>query len=269
MERIFFSFIIFIFGLLFGSFINVCIYRIPNGKSIVVPRSHCYNCGTFLQVKDLFPVLSHFFSGGLCRYCGIPVSFRYSFVELITAFLFALFFYNFYFTPLSVLAFIVISYMIVITFIDLDYLIIPDGLSVGAIITGLFANLLLFFFTGTKLKQALGYTLELYDPLLGILLGGGFLFLIAFVFDGGMGGGDIKLMAAIGSMFGLKFTAVVLGLSFLYGAVIGIFLILTRIKGRKDYIPFGPYIAAACLTTLYFGSDFFVSLFFNNWYGVY
>ena len=261
MEQIIFTFIFFIFGLLVGSFLNVCIYRIPSGYSVVTPRSHCMNCGTILSVKDLIPVLSHLFTGGLCRYCGKPVSFRYSLVELLTASLFAAFFYNFGFAPITVFSFAVISYMIIISFIDFDLFIIPDGLSIGAMITGIMLNFLMFFFTTSQMKILLGYELDLYDPLLGILLGAGFLFLIAVIFDGGMGGGDIKLLAAIGAFFGMKFTGVVLGLSFAIGAVGGILLIVTKIKGRKDFIPFGPYIALSCLLTLYYGADVIINKF--------
>ncbi|MCK9224735.1 MAG: prepilin peptidase [Candidatus Muirbacterium halophilum] len=255
MEKIFFTIMAFIFGLLTGSFLNVCIYRIPAGKSIVYPRSHCYSCGTYLKVRDLFPVLSHFFSGGICRTCGSVISFRYSFIELLTATLTAVFFYKFYFSLTTLFFIIILHFMIIITFIDLDYLIIPDGISVGGTIAGFFINFLIIIFAPYEILEIAGYNLTFESVVLGILLGGGSLFLISVLSGGGMGGGDIKLMAAIGAWFGVEFTASVLFLSFILGAVIGVFLIITKIKSRKDYVPFGPYIAVAVLITMYFGSD--------------
>jgi leader peptidase (prepilin peptidase)/N-methyltransferase len=260
MEKIFFTFIAFIFGLLTGSFLNVCIYRIPAGKSIVYPGSHCYSCGTYLKARDLFPVLSHFFNGGICRTCGHIVSFRYSIVELLTATLTALFFYKFYFSLTTLFFIIIVHFMIIISFIDLDYLIIPDGISVGGLIAGIFVNFLIIIFTPYEVMEIVGYNLDFQSIILGILLGGGSLFMISVISGGGMGGGDIKLMAAIGAWFGLEFTASVLFMSFILGALIGVFLIITGIKKRKDYVPFGPYIAMAVLITMYFGADIMYKL---------
>ncbi|PLX18362.1 MAG: prepilin peptidase [Candidatus Muiribacterium halophilum] len=267
MEIYFYSHVFFIFGLLVGSFLNVCIYRMPLGKSVVFPGSACMRCGTFLKAKDLFPVLSHLFTGGICRYCGSVVSFRYSFVELLTACLFVMAFITYGFTPYTIFLLIIISYMIIISFIDLDYLIIPDGMSIGLIVVGYMFNFLAYFFLSSEMKELLHYDLTLYDPILGMLAGGGILFLISFFSGGGMGGGDIKLMAGIGALFGLRFTLVVMLFSFLIGALMGIILIITRIKKRKDYVPFGPYIAIATIIVAFIGSSYILELVKQNyWY---
>jgi len=267
MELYFYSPVFFIFGLLVGSFLNVCIYRVPLGKSVVFPGSACMTCGTFLKAKDLVPVLSHLFNGGLCRYCGAVVSFRYSVIELLTAILFTLAFIHSGFSPYTIFLMIVAGYMIVISFIDLDYLIIPDGLSVSLIVAGFFINFLAYFFLSGQMKELIGYNLTLFDPILGILAGGGFLFLISFLSGGGMGGGDIKLMAGIGALFGLRFTLITMFLSFLVGAVSGILLILTGLKKRKDYVPFGPYIAVACVFLAFAGVDNIIDFIRQNyWY---
>ena len=222
-------FILLILGLIIGSFLNVVIYRLPNNKSIVSPPSSCGSCGHRLGALDLVPVLSYIFLKGKCRHCGERISIRYPLVELLTGGLFALLFWrfglSFDFVRFAVLSCILVS----AAFIDIDHRIIPDKLNLFGIVTGL-----VFIF--------LPDSLTIKNALLGLVVGGGLLLLVAVISRGAMGGGDIKLFAVIGLFLGLEKTIVALFLTFLLGGIAGIILIATKIKSRKDYIPFGPFI---------------------------
>ena len=222
-------FISFIIGIIIGSFLNVVIYRLPKNKSIVSPPSSCGSCGHRLGRLDLVPVLSYIFLKGKCRHCGERISIRYPLVELLTGGLFALLFWrfglSFDFVRFAVLSCILVS----AAFIDIDHRIIPDKLNLFGIVTGL-----VFIF--------LPDSLSVKNALLGFAAGGGLLLLVAVISRGAMGGGDIKLFAVIGLFLGLEKTIVALFLTFLLGGIAGIILIATKIKSRKDYIPFGPFI---------------------------
>ena len=220
---------IILLGLLLGSFLNVVIYRLPNNKSIVSPPSSCGSCGNRLSALDLIPVLSFVFLGGKCRYCGERISARYPLVELLTGGIFALLFdrfgFSFDFVRFATLSCVLIS----AAFIDIDHRIIPDKLNLFGIISG---AMLVFLPDSLSVKSAL----------LGIAAGGGLLLLVAVISRGAMGGGDIKLFAVIGLFLGLEKTLLALFLTFLLGGIAGVLLIATKIKSRKDYIPFGPFI---------------------------
>ncbi len=222
-------FISFIIGIIIGSFLNVVIYRLPKNKSIVSPPSSCGSCGHRLGRLDLVPVLSYIFLKGKCRHCGERISIRYPLVELLTGGLFALLFWrfglSFDFVRFAVLSCILVS----AAFIDIDHRIIPDKLNLFGIVTGL-----VFIF--------LPDSLTIKNALLGLVVGGGLLLLVAVISRGAMGGGDIKLFAVIGLFLGLEKTIVALFLTFLLGGIAGIILVATKIKSRKDYIPFGPFI---------------------------
>jgi leader peptidase (prepilin peptidase)/N-methyltransferase len=234
--------IVFLLGISVGSFLNVCIYRIPEKKSIAYPPSHCPKCEHKLNAIDLIPVLGYLLNKGKCRYCGERISLQYPLVELITGVLFLLLF-NQFFISIDFLKYAVLtSLLIAITFIDLEKQEIPDGLIIFGLITGLLFNLY-----NIKAHMILG--------ILGFILGGGLFLIIAMVTNGAMGGGDIKLMAVLGLFFGWKYIIMISLISFIIGAVISLILIAAKIKGKKDFIPFGPFIAVAAIIVIFYGTN--------------
>lgn len=238
------AFLLFIFGLVIGSFLNVCIFRLPEGQSILSPPSRCPHCGEHLRPWDLFPVLSWLLLRGKCRYCASPVSGRYAIVELLTGLLFLICFSVVGLSFELIKALIFASFLIVITFIDLDHQLILDKVLIWMAGAGVIINLWL----GFPMPGAL-------NMLLAAAVGGGVLLLIAVLTRGGMGGGDIKFMAVLGLWLGWPYILVVLLLSFIIGGVAGLLLLLFKVRGRKDFIPFGPFIAIAAYITLIFGVD--------------
>ena len=228
----------FVIGLVVGSFLNVCIYRLPAGKSIVSPPSSCGSCGHRLGVFDMIPVLSYIFLRGKCRYCGMPYSPRYALVELLTGCLFAL--CGLYYLPGIPLAlvFVFVASLVVLTFVDFDHQIILD--EVLLLMLGCGAAYV-FFTTG-----------DYWDALYGMGFAGGLMLLIFVLSRGGMGAGDVKLCFVLGLWLGLKASIVCLMLSFIFGGVIGVFLLATGIKGRKDPIPFGPFLCLGAYISLLF-----------------
>lgn len=233
--------IIFILGLLIGSFLNVCIYRIPKKESIILPPSHCVSCDTKLQPLDLVPIFSYLFYRGKCRYCGEGISPQYPIVELISGLIFILLFWRFGLGFSFIRYGILSSLLIIITFIDFNYQIIPDRLIVFGFIIEFALKLI---------QMELGFFI---NGALGLVMGGGLFLLIAVASKGAMGGGDIKLMAMLGFIFGIRYILLISFLSFIIGAIVSIFLLILKIKGRKDYIPFGPFIALATILAIFYG----------------
>ncbi|MEG6584047.1 prepilin peptidase [Dendrosporobacter sp. 1207_IL3150] len=247
-------------GLLIGSFLNVCIYRLPKGESVVFPSSYCYSCKSNLKLFDLIPVASWLMLFGKCRYCNTQISIRYPLVELLTGILFSVCFLKLDITLELTKALILTSFLIVITFIDYDHQLILDKVVIWLAGAGVVINLIL-----NNINQILSsfdiqtsfivsYT-SIPDMLLGALLGGGLLLLIAVASRGGMGGGDIKFAAALGLWLGWKFTLMTLLISFILGGVFGVIILALKLKGRKDYIPFGPFIAAGAFISYLYGID--------------
>lgn len=236
---------IFILGLVFGSFYNVCIYRLPNKESISFPPSSCGSCNKELKPLDLIPVLSYFYLKGKCRYCGKKVSIQYPIIELITGFIFIGMYYKYGLSLFFLKSIILASIVLVVSVIDFKHYIIPDKISLFTFLTSILFALVI-------------RDLSIKSLVLAFLLGGGFLFLIAIV--GPMGGGDIKIMAGYAIYLGFQKTVLALLLSFILGGLIGILLIGLRIKKRKDHIPFGPFLGLGSLISF---------LYFNeilNWY---
>lgn len=245
--------IIFLLGLAVGSFLNVCIYRLPAGESVVSPPSHCRACGVRLGPADLIPVLSYILRRGRCRSCGAPFSARYALVELATGALFVWCFFVSGLGPSLIKALILTSFLVVITLIDFDHQLIYDKVLIWLAGAGVAINLS-FAYTplwGSSITLPVG----LLDMLLGGLVGGGLLLAIAIVTRGGMGGGDVKFAAALGLWFGWQQTLLTLFLSFLAGGLGGGALLLLRLRKRKDLIPFGPFIAAGAFAALLYGPD--------------
>ncbi len=247
-------------GASIGSFLNVCIYRIPREMSINRPRrSFCPKCMRPIAWHDNIPVLSWLLLRGRCRRCGAPIAGRYPLVEAITGVLFALVWWKFAFPlgdaldPRVPVYWLLVSGLVVGTFIDLDYYILPDRITVGGIVAGLLISALVPSLHG-ETSMLRGFL----AAGTGLCLGFGLLWLVAILGEAvfrkeAMGFGDVKLLGALGAFLGwpsVLFTLV--GASFL-GSVVGLTLIL--IKGRKwqSKIPFGPYLAAAALIYLFAG----------------
>ncbi len=246
-------FIIFLLGLAVGSFLNVCVYRLPAGESVVSPPSHCRACGVRLGPADLIPVLSYILRRGRCRSCGAPFSARYAVVELATGALFAWCFFVFGLGPSLIKALVLTSFLVVITLIDFDHQLIYDKVLVWLAGAGVAINL--SFAYAPLWGSAVTLPVGLLDMLLGAFVGGGLLLAIAVATRGGMGGGDVKFAAALGLWFGWQHTLLALFLSFLAGGLGGGVLLLLRIRKRKDLIPFGPFIAAGAFVALLYGPD--------------
>jgi len=227
-------------GLLFGSFTNVIIARIPHGESVVTPSSHCPRCGHRLGVLDLVPVLSWLFLKGKCRYCQEAISIRYPAVELLTAALFMGVFLRWGISAYTLAGWALTVILVSSAFIDLDEGIIPDVITIPGVVLGLVVSFV---------------TIGFFPALWGALAFGGVLFLAAVVSNGGMGGGDIKLAAVIGAFTGLPGAAVTLLLSSFMGAVFGITLMLMGRAGRKTPVKFGPFLAVAAYTAYLFSNE--------------
>ncbi len=233
---------VFIPGLLIGSFLNVCIYRIPANQSITLPPSHCTNCETKLKPMDLIPVLSYLRYKGKCRYCGEKISPQYPFVEILNGLVYILIFIIFGYSLNFIFYCILSSLLIVIGVIDYKHTIIPNGLVIFGLITGLVYRFIL--------PLSLGLKVFWVDSILGLLIGGGFFLLVAIVSKGNMGGGDIKLMGMLGFFLGAKKIIMITFLSFIIGAIFTLPLLLLKKKGKKDMVPFGPFIALSALITM-------------------
>lgn len=249
--------VIFVFGICLGSFLNVCIYRMPRNLSIVTPRSQCPKCHHLIEWYFNIPLLSYILLRGRCHECQIKISPRYFIVELITGFLFTAVYHHSLTTVTPTLFFIFFSIfilgLIVATFIDLEFFLIPDTVSLGGIPVGILASAFIPEMMGeaTALK---GATQSLFAGLFGACL----LLVIAFLGKllfkkEAMGMGDIKLMAMFGTFLGIKKVCLTLFFSSIVGSVIGIILIMQGSAGLKSKIPFGPYLAIGALIALFFG----------------
>ncbi|SHH30520.1 type 4 prepilin peptidase 1 . Aspartic peptidase. MEROPS family A24A [Caloranaerobacter azorensis DSM 13643] len=245
---------IFITGLIIGSFLNVCIYRIPKGESIVYPPSHCTNCNTRLKAIDLIPVFSYLLNKGRCRYCGERISLQYPFIEIFNGLICLLLFYKFGLSFNLIKYLFLTSLLIVISVIDYKHQIIPNSI------------LLFGFFTILIFKLLYYSKAELLNSILGLLIGGLIFSIIVIVSRGGMGGGDIRLIALLGFFFGWKHLLLLMLLSFVIGAFFSIMLLLLKIKSMKDFIPFGPFISIAAIITIFYGDtliSYYINYFFN------
>lgn len=229
-------------GLCTGSFLNVCIHRIPLCQSVVYRPSHCPVCKERLGGRDLIPVLSYLVLQGKCRYCGARISPRYPLVEVFTGIVFLLVFLK-YGTSIVLTKYLILSsVLIIISFIDLDHKIIPNRLAAIIFVWGFMWQIIL-------------PEISWLNALAGSLIGGGLLILAAVLSKGGMGGGDIKLMLAAGFILGAPMTGVALFLSFLSGALAGLTLIIFKRVSRKEKIAFGPFLCLGIFTAAIWGNQ--------------
>lgn len=236
-----------LYGLLIGSFLNVCIYRIPREENIAFPSSHCPNCNTKLKWYDNVPVFSYLTLMGKCRYCGDKISPQYLVIELLNTIIYLIIYSHFGFSLELFFYAIIFSILIVITIIDLQHMIIPD-------------ILVIFILGSTIIYKLVSYLLysnppELLNSLGGLVLSALLFIIIIIVSKGGMGGGDLTLIGALGFILGIKMIFLTIFLSFILGAIISIFLLITKIKRKKDPIPFGPFIILGFIITAFWGEQ--------------
>ena len=233
-----------VIGLCIGSFLNVVIYRLPLGKSIVSPPSKCRNCNYQLRAYDNVPVLSWLFLRGRCRKCGTPVSMQYPIVELITGALFVLVVWLTPMGPLVASRLILVCILIALFGIDLEHQILPNSITLPGIAIGVLFSLIVA--PGIK------------DALIGVLIGGGILYAIAGAYylwrrEEGMGMGDVKMLAMIGAFLGWKAVLVTLVLASFSGAFIGLGMMAVQRGGMKYALPFGTFLALGSLAAMFVG----------------
>ena len=247
--EIFFGIAIFLLGLIIGSFLNVCICRLPKRISIVASRSACPACGTILKPRDLVPVLSYLFLGGRCRYCKAKISVQYPLVEALTGALYVLLYVRFGLVwPLSVYLALV-SLLIAISAIDISHMEIPDGLVIAGLVVG-----------GAQLAASI-FTPHFgawHSYVIGFFAGGLPLLLIALfctyaLKKDAIGGGDIKLMAFCGLVIGRKLVITAYLIGIVAGAIFGLLLMALSKRKGSDAIPFGPFLSLGVVLSLFFG----------------
>lgn len=227
-------------GAIIGSFLNVVIVRLPRNESLVVPRSRCRMCGTELEWFDNIPIVSFLVLRGRCRACGAAVSWRYPVVESVTALLFSLAAWRSTSLADLLVTWLFLATLVVIAGIDLEHQVIPDRITLPAIVVGFLTT-----FLGTRISW--------FDSLLGILVGGALLFAVIMLSGGGMGGGDMKLSAMMGAFLGYKLALLALFLAVILGGFVALGLLSMGIRKRKDPIPFGPFLATAATVAILWG----------------
>ncbi len=240
--------IIFIFGMCVGSFLNVCIYRIPLKKSIIHPGSACPHCQNSIPFYLNIPIVSYLILGGKCWFCKKNISIRYPLIEFVTALFFVFLFIKFDMSPMLFFWFAFFCSLLTISIIDLDHQIIPDKIS----IPGIFIFTLSFLFIPE---------MTIKNSFLGILLGGGSLYAVAAIYylvkkEVGMGGGDIKLLAMIGAATGVQGVVFTIFTGSLLGSIAGVCLMAyTKVADTKLKIPFGPYLSLGAVLYIFFGEQ--------------
>src|SRR4026207_565501 len=232
------------FGALVGSFLNVCIFRLPRGESIAWPGSHCPSCAHAIRFYHNIPLLSYLWLGGRCRACRTPISIRYPLVEAVNALGYLAIVWYFGPTWTAALYALLFSALVVVTGTDLSHKIIPNVITLPGMVVGL-------------LGAATVLPVGVINSVVGLTVGGGLLWLLAWLSPylfgkEGMGGGDIKLRAMIGAFLGWKPALLTIMIGSLTGSIIGISLIALRITKRDDYIPFGPFLVLGALLSLFF-----------------
>jgi leader peptidase (prepilin peptidase)/N-methyltransferase len=251
------AFSIFILGAIAGSFLNVCIHRLPRDQSVVSPPSHCPHCKTAIKPYDNVPIVSYFVLGGRCRACGSRISPRYLVVELLTAACFLSLALTFaHAIPMMIVALIFFCSLIVVFFVDLEHQIIPDEISLGGMAFGILVSIVY-----PPIQNTASHYLAFARSLEGLVIGGALFWLIRIV--GGrvfkkeaLGFGDVKLMAAIGALLGPSIVLLTAFLAALIGSVIGLTLIAVGRAELGSRLPFGPFICLGAATAFLYGHQF-------------
>jgi len=257
-----------LFGLLIGSFLNVCIVRLPLGRSIVTPPSQCPRCGTGIRFYDNIPVISFLLLRAKCRKCGEPISWRYPVVELMNGLCYVLVVQAFWVNGEAILMMALCSSLIVVTFIDYDHQIIPDvitlpGMVVGLAVAPFFMSALaepLPFHLGRLIPHTGPYLTAFLNSLIGLIVGGGPLLAIGWIWEKlrhveAMGGGDVKLMGMVGSFIGWKGALLTIMLGAIAGSIVGVALILLKNHKMEKVIPFGPFLVIGTVASAFYGND--------------
>lgn len=240
-----------VFGLIVGSFLNVCIYRIPLGISVAFGHSHCTFCKKNLRAADLVPVLSYISLKGKCRYCKTPISVRYAVIELLTGLSFVscyMVFSDNIFAAIT--ACVISSIFIVISAIDID----TFEISNGSIMVLAFAAAWLHIFLGTSI----------IDSLLGFAVGFVPFLILFLILPNGIGGGDVKLFAACGFLLGPKNIILAILLTYIIATIYVIYKFVAKQAGRKQAVQFAPYIAIGTMISLFFGNKI-IDLYLSLW----
>lgn len=246
-------FLVVIFGLVIGSFLNVCICRIANEESIAFPPSHCTNCGYELKAKDLIPVLSYIFLGGKCRSCKEKISIQYPIVEILNAILYIAIYFKFGFT-LNLFKFCLFaSLLIVIGFIDFKTKYVYNSTVVFGVVSGILFAVLEWMETKSIP----------WNYIAGAFIGFGIIYLIV-ILTRGMGEGDIDIALICGLFLGIKGILVTLFLAIILGGIVATIILIFKLKERKAEIAFGPYLAIGGIIACLYGSrliDIYLGLF--------
>jgi leader peptidase (prepilin peptidase)/N-methyltransferase len=243
----------FIFGTIVGSFLNVCIHRLPQESSIILPSSHCPRCKTPIRFYDNIPLISFALLRGKCRACHAPISWRYPLVEFLMGFFSIILLWKYGIAALYLIYFAFFAALTLVSFIDLPHRIIPDVISLPGILIGV----------GISLIHP---QLSLKDSLIGVLVGGGSLYVVASVYHivtkrEGMGGGDVKLLAMIGAFIGWKGVLFTILCSSLIGSIVGVTMMLISSKADSKYaVPFGPFLSLGAIIYVLAGKALV------NWY---
>jgi len=249
MEILYFA----LFGLIIGSFLNVCIYRVPRKLSVLSPRrSYCPNCKQQLSALENIPVLSWLVLAAKCRTCKAPISGQYPLVELLSSLAAVASYVYFGLTPTAGVIYALCATLIVITFIDFEFKIIPNVISYPGVTFGLLLGALSQY---SHLFQA-PITQSAWDSLIGMYAGGGFFWIIGEIYfrvtkTVGLGGGDVKLMGMTGAILGWKSVAPTIFMGSLLGSIVGIVLILVRGGNRRTEIPFGPWLSMGAILYIF------------------
>ena len=257
-QALFLNCFIFLLGACFGSFLNVCIYRLPRELSLAFPASHCPQCKHPIQWYDNIPFISFCLLAGKCRYCSVRISFRYFLVELISAITLLGLFYHFDGSTFWVVYSLLFYLLIVVSFVDLEFQIIPDeislsGIVVGIALSGMFPHL-------HNQASAFG---GIKSSLIGTFVGGLMIYLIGvfgnIVFKKeSMGGGDVKLLAMIGAFLGAKYAVLTFFIAPFFGSVIGI---VAKLKYKQDIIPYGPFLSLGAIISVFWGDQILFRIF--------
>lgn len=234
------SLLIFILGLCVGSFLNVCIYRIPKKESIVFGASHCTKCHTPIKPYDLIPLISYLLLGGKCRFCKNKLSIRYPLIELLTGVLYVVVFFIFGLSLKTLIGFLFVSILIVASFIDLDTLEVPNRLVLLILLLALIHCIFV-------------QDVPLIENIIGFFAASVPFLLLAFLSHGGMGGGDIKLVAACGLLLGYKNILLGVFIGVLLAAVCGIILIFSKSKSLKSQLALVPFLSCGMVIAYLFG----------------
>lgn len=257
------GFLMFILGLVFGSFANVVIYRLPRGKSIVSPGSQCPSCGKNILWYDNIPLLSYILLKGRCRFCKAKIHYRYFVVELLSGLLFLLLYLKSGVSVTLPVYIIFVLSVLIIGFIDIDTYLISDVIVLPGIVLGF-----LFSAIFPQMHYDLTRAGSILYSFAGILSGAGILIFLAIIGKllfrkEAMGGGDIKLLAMIGAFLGWKCVFITIFFASLLGTIISLILIGMKKKKIDDYVPFGPYLGLGSVVALFFKGMTFLGFFIN------